>query len=97
MSLQRTLSRPQPPLTPSPLSRNPQYTPRELAKRTSLFYVAGSAGSMFSGAFSPRPPFRTSPILTPPPPPPFALLGILQAAAYRNLDGVHGLAGWRWM
>lgn len=23
--------------------------------------------------------------------------GYLQAAAYRNLNGVHGLAGWRWL
>lgn len=23
--------------------------------------------------------------------------GILQAAAYKNLNGVHGLAGWRWV
>ena len=23
--------------------------------------------------------------------------GFLQAAAYKNLNGVHGLAGWRWV
>jgi ACS family pantothenate transporter-like MFS transporter len=23
--------------------------------------------------------------------------GFLQAAAYKNLSGVHGLAGWRWL
>ncbi|KAJ7061567.1 major facilitator superfamily domain-containing protein, partial [Mycena amicta] len=47
------------------------YTPRELAKRSTIFWTAGSLGSMFSG--------------------------FLQTAAYNNLDGVHGLAGWRWL
>ncbi|KAJ7471177.1 major facilitator superfamily domain-containing protein [Mycena galericulata] len=47
------------------------YTPRELAKRSTIFWTAGSLGTMFSG--------------------------FLQTAAYNNLDGVHGLAGWRWL
>ncbi|CDZ97527.1 Permease of the major facilitator superfamily [Phaffia rhodozyma] len=47
------------------------YTPRELAKRTSIFYVSGALGTMFSG--------------------------FLQTAAYEGLNGVHGLAGWRWL
>ncbi|KAJ7171016.1 major facilitator superfamily domain-containing protein [Mycena filopes] len=47
------------------------YTPRELAKRSTIFWASGSLGSMFSG--------------------------FLQTAAYNNLDGVHGLAGWRWL
>ncbi|KAF7303675.1 MFS general substrate transporter [Mycena indigotica] len=47
------------------------YTPRELSKRSTIFWVSGSLGSMFSG--------------------------FLQTAAYNNLDGVHGLAGWRWL
>lgn len=45
------------------------YTPSEIGKRASIFWVAGSLGQMFSG--------------------------ILQAAAYNNLSGIHGLAGWR--
>ncbi|KAJ7243446.1 major facilitator superfamily domain-containing protein [Mycena rebaudengoi] len=47
------------------------YTPRELAKRSTIFWTAGSLGTMFSG--------------------------FLQTAAYKNLNGVHGLAGWRWL
>ncbi|KAJ7062019.1 major facilitator superfamily domain-containing protein [Mycena amicta] len=47
------------------------YTPRELAKRSTIFWTAGSLGTMFSG--------------------------FLQTAAYNHLDGVHGLAGWRWL
>ncbi|KAJ6454570.1 major facilitator superfamily domain-containing protein [Mycena vulgaris] len=47
------------------------YTPRELAKRSTIFWTAGSLGTMFSG--------------------------FLQTAAYNNLNGVHGLAGWRWL
>ncbi|KAF7292071.1 MFS general substrate transporter [Mycena indigotica] len=47
------------------------YTPRELGKRTTLFWASGSLGGMFSG--------------------------FLQTAAYKNLNGVHGLAGWRWL
>ncbi|KAJ7694821.1 major facilitator superfamily domain-containing protein [Mycena rosella] len=47
------------------------YTPRELAKRSTIFWTAGSLGTMFSG--------------------------FLQTAAYNNLDGIHGLAGWRWL
>lgn len=47
------------------------YTPRELGKRATIFWVAGSIGSIFSG--------------------------FLQAAAYSNLNGVHGLSGWRWL
>ncbi|KAJ7083601.1 major facilitator superfamily domain-containing protein [Mycena belliarum] len=47
------------------------YTPRELAKRSTIFWTAGSLGSMFSG--------------------------FLQTAAYNNLHGIHGLAGWRWL
>ncbi|KAJ7066190.1 major facilitator superfamily domain-containing protein [Mycena amicta] len=47
------------------------YTPRELGKRSTLFWTAGSLGGMFSG--------------------------FLQTAAYKNLNGVHGLAGWRWL
>ncbi|KAF7304315.1 MFS general substrate transporter [Mycena chlorophos] len=47
------------------------YTPRELSKRSTLFWAAGSLGTMFSG--------------------------FLQTAAYNNLDGVRGLAGWRWL
>ncbi|OWZ68204.1 hypothetical protein AYX14_05536 [Cryptococcus neoformans] len=47
------------------------YTPSEIGKRASIFWVAGSLGQMFSG--------------------------ILQAAAYNNLSGIHGLAGWRWL
>ncbi|KAL7417101.1 major facilitator superfamily domain-containing protein [Mrakia frigida] len=47
------------------------YTPRELAKRTSIFYVSGALGGMFSG--------------------------FIQTGAYKNLDGVHGLEGWRWI
>ncbi|KAJ7717984.1 major facilitator superfamily domain-containing protein [Mycena metata] len=47
------------------------YTPRELAKRSTIFWTAGSLGTMFSG--------------------------FLQTAAYNNLDGVRGLAGWRWL
>ncbi|KAF8218216.1 major facilitator superfamily domain-containing protein [Mycena galopus ATCC 62051] len=47
------------------------YTPRELAKRSTIFWASGSLGTMFSG--------------------------FLQTAAYNHLDGVHGLAGWRWL
>ncbi|KAH7131542.1 major facilitator superfamily domain-containing protein [Dactylonectria estremocensis] len=47
------------------------YTPREIGKRSMIFWLAGSIGSMFSG--------------------------FLQAAAYTNLHGVHGHAGWRWL
>ena len=47
------------------------YTPRELGKRSVIFWHAGHIGNMFSG--------------------------FLQAAAYKNLNGVHGLAGWRWV
>ncbi|KAJ7621041.1 major facilitator superfamily domain-containing protein [Roridomyces roridus] len=47
------------------------YTPRELSKRSMIFWVSGSIGTMFSG--------------------------FLQTAAYQNLDGVNGLAGWRWL
>nr|XP_019010629.1 uncharacterized protein I206_05103 [Kwoniella pini CBS 10737]OCF49410.1 hypothetical protein I206_05103 [Kwoniella pini CBS 10737] len=47
------------------------YTRPELAKRIGLWFVAGPAGSAFSG--------------------------FLQAAIYKNLDGLHGLAGWRWL
>ncbi|KAK7052448.1 hypothetical protein R3P38DRAFT_2762817 [Favolaschia claudopus] len=48
-----------------------RYTPRELAKRSTIFWASGSLGTMFSG--------------------------FLQTAAYNNLDGVRGLAGWRWL
>ncbi|WRT69917.1 uncharacterized protein IL334_006908 [Kwoniella shivajii] len=47
------------------------YTRPELAKRIGLWFVAGPAGSAFSG--------------------------FLQAAIYKNLDGLHGIAGWRWL
>ncbi|KAH0359669.1 MFS general substrate transporter, partial [Aureobasidium melanogenum] len=47
------------------------YTPREIGKRSMIFWLAGSVGNMFSG--------------------------FLQAAAYKNLNGVHGHAGWRWL
>ncbi|KAH8675048.1 major facilitator superfamily domain-containing protein [Ilyonectria robusta] len=47
------------------------YTPREIGKRSMIFWLAGSIGTMFSG--------------------------FLQAAAYTNLHGVHGRAGWRWL
>ncbi|KAK7417425.1 hypothetical protein QQX98_004544 [Neonectria punicea] len=47
------------------------YTPREIGKRSMIFWLAGSIGTMFSG--------------------------FLQAAAYTNLHGVHGKAGWRWL
>jgi ACS family pantothenate transporter-like MFS transporter len=47
------------------------YTRREIAKRIGLWFVAGPAGSAFSG--------------------------YLQAAIYGNLNGLHGLAGWRWL
>ncbi|KAI4725588.1 MFS general substrate transporter [Aureobasidium sp. EXF-10728] len=47
------------------------YTPREIGKRSMIFWLAGSVGNMFSG--------------------------FLQAAAYKNLSGVHGHAGWRWL
>ncbi|KAK0498029.1 major facilitator superfamily domain-containing protein [Armillaria luteobubalina] len=47
------------------------YTPRELAKRSVMFWTAGSLGQMFSG--------------------------FLQTAAYKNLNGIHGLSGWRWL
>ncbi|ORY28944.1 major facilitator superfamily domain-containing protein [Naematelia encephala] len=47
------------------------YTPRELAKRTGIFWAAGILGGMFSG--------------------------FMQSAAYTNLSGVNGLAGWRWL
>ncbi len=41
------------------------YTPRELAKRSTIFWTAGTIGQMFAG--------------------------ILQSAAYTNLNGVQGL------
>lgn len=47
------------------------YTPRELGKRSVIFWLSGTIGAMFSG--------------------------FLQAAAYNNLNGVHGLQGWRWL
>jgi ACS family pantothenate transporter-like MFS transporter len=47
------------------------YTRKEIAKRIGLWFVAGPAGSAFSG--------------------------YLQAAIYSNLNGLHGLAGWRWL
>jgi MFS family permease len=47
------------------------YTPREIGKRSMIFWLAGSIGQLFSG--------------------------FLQAAAYTNLDGVQGRAGWRWL
>lgn len=47
------------------------YTSRELTKRSTIFWTAGSLGTMFSG--------------------------FLQSAAYTNLNGVNGLAGWRWL
>lgn len=47
------------------------YTQAELAKRISLFFVAGPAGSAFSG--------------------------YLQAGIYNGMDGLAGLAGWRWL
>jgi hypothetical protein len=46
------------------------YTPRELSKRSTIFWCSGSLGGMFSG--------------------------FLQTAAFTKLNGVHGLAGWRW-
>lgn len=45
----------------------PWYTPREIGKRSMVFWLAGSIGQLFSG--------------------------ILQAAAYTNLDDVQGRAG----
>ncbi|OCF31598.1 hypothetical protein I316_06797 [Kwoniella heveanensis BCC8398] len=47
------------------------YTRPELAKRIALWFVAGPAGSAFSG--------------------------YLQAAIYNNLDGMNGIAGWRYL
>ena len=47
------------------------YTKTELGKRVSLWFIAGTAGSAFSG--------------------------FMQAAIYETLDGVAGLAGWRWL
>ncbi|KAK9236284.1 major facilitator superfamily [Lipomyces kononenkoae] len=47
------------------------YTPREIGKRSMIFWLAGAIGGMFSG--------------------------FLQAAAYTNLNGVNGFAGWRWL
>ncbi|KAI5475641.1 MFS general substrate transporter [Pseudohyphozyma bogoriensis] len=47
------------------------YSDRELSKRNSIFWCAGTLGQMFSG--------------------------FLQTAAYNNLSGVGGLAGWRWL
>ncbi|WWD03818.1 hypothetical protein V865_001874 [Kwoniella europaea PYCC6329] len=47
------------------------YTRPELAKRIGLWFIAGPAGSAFSG--------------------------FLQAAIYKNLDGVLGRAGWSWL
>ncbi|KAK8861756.1 hypothetical protein IAR55_002579 [Kwoniella newhampshirensis] len=47
------------------------YTKSELAKRTGLWFIAGPAGSAFSG--------------------------YMQAGIYKNMDGLHGLAGWRWL
>ncbi|OCF61454.1 hypothetical protein L486_01102 [Kwoniella mangroviensis CBS 10435] len=47
------------------------YTRPELAKRIGLWFMAGPAGSAFSG--------------------------FLQAAIYRNLNGVLGRAGWSWL
>ncbi|KZP01223.1 MFS general substrate transporter [Calocera viscosa TUFC12733] len=46
------------------------YTPAELGKRSSIFFVMAQVGSFFSG--------------------------YLQAACY-NLNGIQGLAGWRWL
>ncbi|KAK8850770.1 hypothetical protein IAR55_004690 [Kwoniella newhampshirensis] len=47
------------------------YTKNELAKRISVWFVAGTAGQAFSG--------------------------FLQAAIFKNMDGLAGLAGWRWL
>ncbi|ORY29322.1 pantothenate transporter liz1 [Naematelia encephala] len=47
------------------------YTKQELAKRIGLWFIAGPAGSAFSG--------------------------YMQAGIYRSMDGLHGLAGWRWL
>ncbi|KAK9467658.1 major facilitator superfamily domain-containing protein [Lipomyces arxii] len=47
------------------------YTPTELGKRYSLFYMAQPLANMFSG--------------------------YIQAGVYTSLNGVHGLAGWRWL
>ncbi|TYJ53789.1 hypothetical protein B9479_005549 [Cryptococcus floricola] len=47
------------------------YTPAEIGKRATIFWLAGHLGTMFSG--------------------------LLQAAASKNLDGVNGLEGWRWL
>ncbi|KAK1927365.1 major facilitator superfamily domain-containing protein [Papiliotrema laurentii] len=47
------------------------YTPREIGKRSMIFWLAGTVGQMFSG--------------------------FLQSAAYKNLNGTHGIAGWRWL
>jgi ACS family pantothenate transporter-like MFS transporter len=42
-----------------------------MGKRISLWFIAGPAGSAFSG--------------------------YLQAGIYKGMDGVAGLAGWRWL
>ncbi|KAK0449049.1 major facilitator superfamily domain-containing protein [Desarmillaria tabescens] len=47
------------------------YTPRELAKRSVAFGIAGTFGSVSSS--------------------------FLQTATYKTFNGVHGLAGWRWL
>ena len=60
-----------------------RYTTSELAKRISIWFIAGSAGQAFSGVGC---AVKRC-----------ADLQYLQAAIYKTLDGHAGLSGWRWL
>lgn len=71
------------------------YTPRELAKRSSLFWCSGHVGESRSGpSYLAAWNCLSNHVVL------FIVLsgnmvsGFLQTAAHKNLNGVHGLAGW---